>query len=48
VVGLIGKPVLCVIGTVVTAAGVIVLNSTSRKEAEEVEPATARQATATV
>jgi fructose PTS system EIIBC or EIIC component len=51
VVGLIGKPVLyvlaIVIGTVVTAAGVVVLKSTSRKEAEEVEPAASRQATAT-
>ena len=35
------------IGTVVTAAGVVVLKSTSRKEAEEVEPAASRQATAT-
>ena len=51
VVGLIGKPVLyvlaIVIGTVVTAAGVVVLKSTSRKEAEAVEPAASRQATAT-
>jgi hypothetical protein len=45
--GLIDKPVLYVIGTVVTAAGVVVLKSTSRKEAEEVEPAASRQATAT-
>jgi hypothetical protein len=36
-----------VIGTVVTAAGVVILKSTSRKEAEEVEPAASRQATAT-
>ena len=51
VVGLISKPVLYIlailIGTAVTAAGVIILKSTSRKEAAEVEPAASRQATAT-
>jgi PTS system fructose-specific IIC component len=49
VVGLIGKPVLYVlailIGTVVTAAGVIILKSTSRNAA--VETAATQQATAT-
>jgi fructose PTS system EIIBC or EIIC component len=51
VVGLIGKPLLyllaILIGTVVTAAGVIVLKSTGRKEAADIEPAASRQATAT-
>jgi fructose PTS system EIIBC or EIIC component len=50
VVGLIGKPVLyvlaIVIGTVITAAGVIILKSTGKKETE-IEPAASRQATAT-
>jgi fructose PTS system EIIBC or EIIC component len=50
VVGLIGKPVLyvlaIVIGMVVTAAGVIILKSTGKKETE-IEPAASRQATAT-
>jgi hypothetical protein len=36
-----------VIGTVVTAAGVVVLKSTGRKEAADIEPAASRQATAT-
>ncbi|HEV2919695.1 MAG TPA: PTS fructose transporter subunit IIBC, partial [Actinomycetota bacterium] len=49
VVGLIGKPVLYVlailIGTVVTAAGVIILKSTGKKETD-IEPAASRQATA--
>jgi hypothetical protein len=36
-----------VIGTVVTAARVVVLKSTSRKGAEEVEPAASWQAIAT-
>ena len=48
VVGLIGKPVLWVlailIGMVVTAAGVIVLKSTGKKETD-IEPAASRQAT---
>ena len=51
VVGLISKPVLyilaIVIGTVITAAGVVVLKSTGRKEAADIEPAASRQATAT-
>ena len=51
VVGLISNPILYIlailIGTVVTAAGVIILKSTSRKEAAEIEPAASRQATAT-
>jgi fructose PTS system EIIBC or EIIC component len=50
VVGLIGKPVLyvlaIVIGMVVTAAGVMILKSTGKKETE-IEPAASRQATAT-
>jgi PTS system fructose-specific IIC component len=49
VVGLISKPLLWVlailIGTVVTAAGVIVLKSTGRKQATDIEPAASRQAT---
>jgi fructose PTS system EIIBC or EIIC component len=49
VVGLIGKPVLYVlailIGMVITAAGVIILKSTGKKETE-IEPAASRQATA--
>jgi fructose PTS system EIIBC or EIIC component len=51
VVGLIGKPLLYVlailIGTLITAAGVIILKSTGRKQADEIEPAASRQATAT-
>ena len=51
VIGLISKPVLyvlaIVIGTLVTAASVIILKMAGRKEAEEVEPAASRQATAT-
>ena len=50
VVGLIGKPILYVlilIGTAVTAAGVILLKATRRKEAADIEPAASRQATAT-
>jgi fructose PTS system EIIBC or EIIC component len=51
VVGLIGKPVLyvlaIVIGTVVTAASVIVLKTAGRREAADIEPAASRQATAT-
>jgi fructose PTS system EIIBC or EIIC component len=50
VVGLIGKPVLyvlaIVVGTVVTAASVIVLKTAGRREAAEIEPAASRQATA--
>jgi PTS system fructose-specific IIC component len=50
VVGLISKPFLWVlailIGTVVTAAGVIILKSTGPKETD-IEPAASRQATAT-
>jgi hypothetical protein len=50
VVGLIGKPVLYVlailIGMVVTAAGVIILKSTGKKETD-IEPAASRQATTT-
>jgi PTS system fructose-specific IIC component len=49
VVGLISKPFLWVlailIGMVVTAAGVIVLKSTRRKESTDIEPAASRQAT---
>jgi fructose PTS system EIIBC or EIIC component len=49
VVGLIGKPILyvlaIVIGTLVTAASVIILKSTGKKETE-IEPAASRQATA--
>jgi PTS system fructose-specific IIC component len=48
VVGLISKPFLWVlailIGMVVTAAGVILLKSTGRKETD-IEPAASRQAT---
>ena len=48
VVGLISKPFLwvlaIVIGTVVTAAGVIILKSTGPKETD-IEPAASRQAT---
>jgi PTS system fructose-specific IIC component len=51
VVGLISKPVLYIlailIGTAVTAAGVIVLTMAGRKEAGDIEPAASRQATAT-
>ena len=51
VVGLIGKPLLYIlailIGTVVTAAAVIVLKTAGRKEATDIEPAASRQATAT-
>jgi len=51
VVGLIGKPLLYVlailIGTVITAAGVIILKMAGRKEAADIEPAASRQATAT-
>jgi PTS system fructose-specific IIC component len=50
VVGLIGKPLLWVlailIGMVVTAAAVIILKSTGKKETD-IEPAASRQATAT-
>ncbi|HEY7606024.1 MAG TPA: PTS lactose transporter subunit IIC, partial [Actinomycetes bacterium] len=49
VVGLVSKPFLWVlailIGMVVTAAGVIVLKSTRRKESTDIEPAASRQAT---
>jgi PTS system fructose-specific IIC component len=49
VVGLIGKPLLYIlailIGTVVTAAAVIILKMAGRREAAEVEPAASRQAT---
>jgi PTS system fructose-specific IIC component len=51
VVGLISKPLLWVlailIGTAVTAAGVIILKMAGRKEAADIEPAASRQATAT-
>jgi fructose PTS system EIIBC or EIIC component len=51
VTGLISKPILYIlailIGTAVTAAGVIILKSTRRKEAADIEPAASRQATAT-
>jgi fructose-specific phosphotransferase system IIC component len=51
VVGLISKPLLWVlailIGMVVTAAGVIVLKTTGRKQAADIEPAASRQATST-
>ena len=51
VIGLISKPILyvlaIVIGTLVTAASVIILKMAGRKEAKEVEPAASRQATAT-
>jgi PTS system fructose-specific IIC component len=51
VVGLISKPILYIlailIGTAVTAAGVIILKTTGRKEAADIEPAASRQATAT-
>jgi fructose PTS system EIIBC or EIIC component len=50
VVGLISKPILYIlailIGTVVTAAGVIILKSAGRREAADIEPAASRQATA--
>ena len=50
VVGLISKPVLYIIailiGTAVTAAGVIILKTAGRKEAADIEPAASRQATA--
>jgi PTS system fructose-specific IIC component len=50
VVGLISKPILYVlailIGTAITAAGVIILKSAGRKEAADIEPAASRQATA--
>ena len=50
VVGLIGKPfcyiLAILIGTAITAAGVIILKSTGRKEAAEIEPVASRQATA--
>ena len=51
VVGLISKPILYIlailIGTAVTAAGVIVLKMAGRKEAADIEPAASRQATPT-
>ena len=51
VIGLISKPILyvlaIVIGTLVTAASVIILKMAGHKEAKEVEPAASRQATAT-
>jgi fructose PTS system EIIBC or EIIC component len=50
VVGLIGKPLLYIlailIGTVITAVSVILLKTAGRKEAEDIEPAASRQATA--
>jgi fructose PTS system EIIBC or EIIC component len=51
VVGLISRPVLYIlailIGTVVTAASVIVLKSAGRREPAAIEPAASREATAT-
>ena len=50
VIGLISKPLLYVlailIGTVVTAASVIILKAAGRRESVDVEPAASRQATA--
>ena len=51
VVGLISKPILYIlailIGTAVTAAAaVILLKTTGRKQATDIEPAASRQATA--
>jgi fructose PTS system EIIBC or EIIC component len=50
VTGLISKPILYIlailIGTAVTAAGVIILKTTGRKQAADIEPAASRQATA--
>jgi fructose PTS system EIIBC or EIIC component len=51
VVGLIGKPLLYIlailIGTVITAASVIILKTAGRREAADIEPAASRQATST-
>jgi fructose PTS system EIIBC or EIIC component len=51
VVGLISRPLLYIlailIGTVVTAASVIILKTAGRRAAADIEPAASRQATAT-